>query len=117
RSLGRVFSQHDHRTAIKRAITASGIGGRLRPHDLRHTLASRLHREGVEPVVIRDTLGHITWSMVNPYAHAFADQRRKARDSAAINVALGGPEASRKATKRRDQVSAKKSAHRRETNT
>jgi integrase len=106
-AVGRIFEQKDHRTAIKRALTAAGVTGRLRPHDLRHTFASRLHRNGVEPVVIRDTLGHATWAMMNHYAHSFEAQRKSAMDGAsalpsnvAASVALGRHRTSPTATKR-----------------
>lgn len=52
---------------------------RLRFHDLRHTCASLLLAQGVEPRVIMDTLGHtVIGTTLNLYTHVLPTTRRDA---------------------------------------
>lgn len=47
------------------------------PHDIRHTAASHLLRQGVDVRIIADILGHSSLSMIMRYTHLFDDSKRK----------------------------------------
>ncbi len=47
------------------------------PHDIRHTAASHLLKQGVDIRVIADILGHSTLSMAMRYTHLFNDNKRE----------------------------------------
>ncbi len=47
----------------------------FRPHDLRHTAASHLLRQGTDIRIIADILGHSTLQMVMRYTHIFDDSK------------------------------------------
>ncbi|MFC4452353.1 site-specific integrase [Deinococcus sonorensis] len=52
---------------------------RIRVHDLRHTAASLLIRQGVSPKVVSDRLGHADVSFtLSVYTHLYDDQRQQA---------------------------------------
>jgi integrase len=54
---------------------------RIRFHDLRHTAASLLLAQGVEPRVIMETLGHSQISLtLNTYSHVMPQMQRVAAD-------------------------------------
>lgn len=89
-AIGRIFSEANHYTAWHRAREEAKVG-KLRPHDLRHTLASYLHSDGVPLAVIRDILGHKTLDMVNRYAHTFSDARAAAVAAVSVSVPVGVP--------------------------
>lgn len=60
--------------------TSAGIR-QVRFHDLRHTCASLLLAQGVEPRVIMDTLGHtMIGTTMNLYAHVMPAAQRDAAD-------------------------------------
>jgi len=68
--------QRDIREGFKGAILRAGLPG-LRPHDLRHTFATRLVLAGVDIVTVQRLLGHQTLAMTQRYAHpTSADMRR-----------------------------------------
>ena len=46
------------RVMLRRLADRAGIGKRVAPHQLRHTLAAELVAEGVPMPIIRDQLGH-----------------------------------------------------------
>lgn len=69
RNLVRHFQQTCERTGI----------GKYRFHDLRHTCASLLLAQGVEPRVIMDTLGHsVISTTLNLYTHVMPATQREA---------------------------------------
>ncbi len=47
-------------------------------HMFRHTFASRLTREGVDLVTVKDLLGHANISTTLRYAHSNDDAKRRA---------------------------------------
>ncbi|MCZ6479066.1 MAG: site-specific integrase [candidate division NC10 bacterium] len=56
---------------LKKGIQAAGIA-HLWFHDLRHTVASRLNRNGVSASYVQDLLGHKTANMTRRYTHTQA---------------------------------------------
>jgi len=70
---------------LKKGIAAAGIP-HLWFHDLRHTLASRLNRNGVSPSYVQDVLGHKTAAMTRRYTHT------QAADLKAALATLTNPE-------------------------
>lgn len=89
-AIGRLFAEENHYTAWHTARDAAGLG-KVRPHDLRHTLASYLHGDGVPLAVVRDILGHLTLDMVNRYAHTFSRDRADALAAVTVSVPVGVP--------------------------
>ncbi len=81
--VGRMFHQRNHYNAWHRACAAAGLG-KVRPHDLRHTLGSLMHAAGAPTPVVRDTLGHVTLAMANLYAHSYDEGRKRAVASVSI---------------------------------
>ena len=60
----------------------------LRFHDLRHTCATLLLREGVNAKVVSEMLGHASITItLNTYSHVLPDMQDSAVD--AIEAALG----------------------------
>jgi integrase len=54
---------------------------RIRVHDLRHTTASLMLREGVHPRVVQEMLGHSTISItLGTYSHVLPTMHREAAD-------------------------------------
>jgi integrase len=54
----------------------------IRPHDLRHTAATLLLLEGVQPLVISEMLGHSSVAFtLQTYGHVLAEMRKPARDA------------------------------------
>jgi integrase len=54
----------------------------VRPHDLRHTAATLLLLEGVQPLVVSEMLGHASVAFtLATYGHVLADMRKPARDA------------------------------------
>jgi integrase len=62
---------------VPAAVSAAKIED-FRFHDLRHTFASRLAMEGVDPLTIKDLGGWKTLSMVQRYAHLSPGHRQTA---------------------------------------
>ena len=65
------------KTAFKVACRRAGISG-LRFHDLRHTFASRLVLLGVDPITVRNLLGHSSVRITERYTHTNQEQKRNA---------------------------------------
>lgn len=63
---------------LGRAARRAGIVGRVSPHILRHTFASRLAREGVNVRVIQTLLGHSRLSSTQRYTHVRPDELEEA---------------------------------------
>jgi integrase len=54
----------------------------IRPHDLRHTAATLLLMEGVQPIVVSEMLGHASVAFtLSTYGHIQAEMRKPARDA------------------------------------
>jgi integrase len=54
----------------------------VRPHDLRHTAATLLLLEGLQPIVVSELLGHASVGFtLSTYGHAQAEMRKPARDA------------------------------------
>lgn len=54
----------------------------IRPHDLRHTAATLLLLEGVQPLVVSEMLGHASVAFtLATYGHVQAEMRKPARDA------------------------------------
>jgi len=48
----------------------------FRFHDLRHTFASRLAQQGVDPYTIQKLMGHKTFTTTQRYAHHYSESLR-----------------------------------------
>ncbi len=69
RSLHRVF---------RRVLRRAGLEG-VRPHDLRHTFATRLLEAGEHPKVVQELLGHSQISVtLDTYSHVMPELKRRA---------------------------------------
>jgi integrase len=74
--------------SFKRIKTRSGVREDLRFHDLRHTCATLLLREGVNAKVVSEMLGHASITItLNTYSHVLPDMQDSAAD--AMEVVLG----------------------------
>lgn len=60
------------RQILRRAAARAGVGKRVHPHGLRHTLAAELALEGVPVHVIQQTLGHSNVSVTSRYINHLA---------------------------------------------
>jgi integrase len=74
RPVGNVFALDgkplkDIKTGYKAALRRAGLEGRYRFHDLRHTFATRLAENGVDPFTTKDLLGHSTIITTQRYTH------------------------------------------------
>jgi integrase len=74
-----------HSDFIKRkfrpAVTAAGLDPTLRFHDLRHTCASLLIREGASVKAVQKTLGHKSATVtLDRYGHLFPDELESVAD-------------------------------------
>lgn len=65
---GRQIKQYEFSNAFRRAEKLSKIA-HCRPHDLRHTFASRLAQKGVSLYKIAELLGHSSTEVTKKYAH------------------------------------------------
>jgi integrase len=72
-----VFGKHEHRRAFQAAAKRAGLG-HVRPHDLRHSLASNLLAGGADPISVRDILGHADLRTTNEYSHTTIERMKKA---------------------------------------
>ena len=71
--------QHRHLDHVFRRLTAAAGVPRIRFHDLRHTAASLLIRQGVAAKVVADRLGHTDVRFtLQVYTHVYDDQRNAA---------------------------------------
>ena len=62
---------------LKYHVEQSGVE-RIRVHDLRHSHASYLINQGVEPLLIKDRLGHKDIKItLNTYGHLYPNQQKK----------------------------------------
>ena len=74
--------------SFKRIKARSGVWADLRFHDLRHTCATLLLREGVNVKVVSEMLGHASITItLNTYSHVLPDMQDSAAD--AMEAVLG----------------------------
>jgi len=74
--------------SFKRIKARSGVREDLRFHDLRHTCATLLLREGVNVKVVSEMLGHASIIItLNTYSHVLPDMQDSAAE--AMEAALG----------------------------
>ena len=66
---------------VRRYAQRTGIHKRVSPHQLRHTFATHLVKEGVDLVTIRDLLGHRLITSTQIYLHVTAEDLREAADA------------------------------------
>lgn len=65
---------------LKRECEKSGVK-KIRIHDLRHSHVAYLIHQGVEPLIIKERLGHRDIKMtLNTYGHLYPNQQRKVAD-------------------------------------
>ena len=65
---------------LKRECEKSGVK-KIRVHDLRHSHVAYLIHQGVEPLIIKERLGHRDIKMtLNTYDHLYPNQQRKVAD-------------------------------------
>ena len=67
----------DPKVGFMKAVKLAKIP-HIRFHDLRHTLATRLVRSGVDIVTVQHLLGHSNVKMTSRYAHSDADAKMEA---------------------------------------
>lgn len=75
--LGEPFKQFDHLWQVARS--AAGLSD-VHFHDLRHTHASLLAKNGASLLAIADSLGHKSISMTQRYSHLCVDSKRQMLD-------------------------------------
>lgn len=65
---------------LKRECEKNGVK-KIRVHDLRHSHVAYLIHQGVEPLIIKERLGHRDIKMtLNTYGHLYPNQQRKVAD-------------------------------------
>jgi integrase len=81
-SHGTAYSQTNfHKQQYKPMLAKAGLSY-IRPHDLRHTAATLLLREGVQPHVVSEMLGHASVAFtLQTYGHVQTEMRKPARDA------------------------------------
>ena len=72
---GRKFK--DVKGALAAAVKRAGLG-KVTWHMFRHTFASRLTRDGVDIVTVKELLGHSNITTTMRYAHSNDDAKRRA---------------------------------------
>jgi integrase len=81
-SVGTAYSQTNWRKQQYIPMIAKSRLPYVRPHDLRHTAATLLLLEGVQPLVVSEMLGHASVAFtLSTYGHVQADMRKPARDA------------------------------------
>jgi integrase len=86
---GSLFNPSNLRNrSFKRIKARAGVQADLRFHDLRHTCATLLLREGVNPKVVSEMLGHASVTItLNTYSHVLPDMQDSAAN--AMESAIG----------------------------
>ncbi len=67
----------DLKLGLKNALKRAGLSG-ITWHTFRHTFASRLTRDGVDIVTVKELLGHSTIVVTMRYAHSNAETKARA---------------------------------------
>jgi integrase len=65
---GTMMDKHNLLKSFKKACTKAGLTG-IRVHDLRHTSATRMVRNGIDLFIVSKILGHKDLKMTTRYAH------------------------------------------------
>jgi len=73
---GKKVNIYTLRWAFEEATKKANIDN-LRFHDLRHTFATRLAQNGVDPYTIQKLMGHTSFTTTQRYAHHFVDSLRR----------------------------------------
>ena len=68
--------------------TSSGMPSRISPHVFRHTKAMHMVQANVNPVYIKDYLGHADISTTEVYARADNEAKRAALEKATAHLDL-----------------------------
>ncbi|PZR57352.1 MAG: hypothetical protein DLM50_06450 [Candidatus Meridianibacter frigidus] len=69
--IGRVFSAY---------VRISGLEGKITPHTMRHSVATHLHKSGVDLMTIKEFLGHESVQTTQIYAKMTMDHVRRSYD-------------------------------------
>ena len=87
-TIGTLLDESNVRKAFVMLLAQAGLP-RIRLHDLRHTYASLLLAQGVDPRTIMEILGHSQVSLtLNTYSHILPSLKREAADK--MDAVLGG---------------------------
>ena len=86
--VGTLMSGRKLYRAFKIRVKRASLPETLRFHDLRHTCATLLLKQGVNPMFVQDLLGHADISLtLNTYSHVLPDMGDAA--ATAMDAALG----------------------------
>ena len=66
--VGRVFEEY---------VALSGLEGKITPHTMRHSIATHLHKSGVDLMTIKEFLGHASIQTTQIYAQMEAEHVRR----------------------------------------
>jgi len=69
--VGRVFAAY---------VALSGLEGKITPHTMRHSVATHLHKSGVDLMTIKEFLGHASIQTTQIYAEMTLDHVRRSYD-------------------------------------
>lgn len=83
------LSESGVRFYLKKAAKLSGISGRLRVHDLRHTFASHFISNGGDPLHLMRIMGWESLAMAKRYTHLNLDDVKKSLGHFGIGAELG----------------------------
>lgn len=83
---GRPVTNMETKKGFHSAVKRAGVK-RITPHGMRHTFATSLLHQGVDPTEVAKILGHSVATLLNTYAHALPSDRKAALD--AIGKAFG----------------------------
>jgi len=87
-SVGTPLSARNLQRHFKALLERAGLPKSTRFHDLRHTCATLLLKQGVNPKFVQELLGHADIALsLNVYSHVFPDMGDAAAD--AMDAALG----------------------------
>jgi len=75
--LGGRLSEQSVRAGLRRYATGAGMGGRVTPHMLRHSVATLLLEEGVDIRHIQNLLGHSSITTTQIYTEVGESQQRR----------------------------------------
>ena len=86
--VGTLLSARNLQRHFKSLLERAGLPKSVRFHDLRHTCASLLLRQGVNPKFVQELLGHADISLtLNVYSHVLPDMGNAA--AGAMDDAIG----------------------------
>ena len=86
---GRAINIHELRWSLETALKKAAIKN-FRFHDTRHTFATRLAQNGVDPLTTQKLLGHKSFTTTQRYAHHYTESLRRGIDSLNGYVAVPG---------------------------